>query len=71
MVRRHVILHIREGYSLDGILSGLYADGVELADARFIRADDYDTALDGVQIVPWTSIVWVQELSDVASAENA
>lgn len=70
LTRRHVILHLRDGYSLDGVLARLYADGVELQSAKFIRADDYDTPLDGVQIVPWQSISWVQELTDVSNGSG-
>lgn len=71
-VRKHVIVHTRDGYSLDGVLHGLYADGVELGDATFIRTDDSDTPLDGTQIIPWVSISWVQELNGAGPrAENA
>jgi len=62
-LRRHVVLHLREGYSLDGVLAGIYADGVQLDTAKFIRAEESDVSLDGVQIVPWESISWVQELN--------
>lgn len=71
-VRRRVIVHTRDGYSLDGVLHGLYADGVELGDATFIRTDDSDVALDGTQIIPWRSISWVQELNGAGPrAEDA
>ena len=63
-LRRRVVLHTNEGYSLEGVLGGLYADGVELEAATFVRANDADTPLDGVQIVPWGSIAWAQELGD-------
>ena len=63
-LRKRVVVHLVEGYSLDGVLHGLYADGVELGAATFVRAEDYDVPLDGVQIIPWKSIVWIQELSD-------
>lgn len=72
-VLRHVIVHTTEGYSIGGVLVGLYADGIEMRNARFIRADEYDTPLDGVQIIPWTSVAWMQELRDEPSrlgAEN-
>jgi hypothetical protein len=65
-VRKHVVLHLREGYSLDGVLAGIYADGVQLDGAKFVRAESADVALDGVQLVPWESLSWVQELIDVA-----
>ena len=65
-VRRHVVLHLREGYSLDGVLAGIYADGVQLDGAKFIRAESADVSLDGVQLVPWDSLSWIQELTDVA-----
>lgn len=63
----HVIVHLTEGVSLDGVLGGIYADGVELEAASYIRADDYDTPLDGTQIIPWHTILWVQEIRDAAS----
>jgi hypothetical protein len=69
-----VIVHTKEGYSLDGVLVDVYADGVELEAATFVRSNDYDTPLDGRQIIPWQSIEWVQELTSAiplrASAEN-
>ena len=71
--RKHGVLHLKDGISLDGVLVDLYADGVELDAAKYIRADDYDTPLDGIQLVPWGQIIWVQELTDssvVARAEN-
>lgn len=71
LTKRRVVLHLKEGVSLDGILHGLYADGVELGAATFIRADDYDVPLDGQQVIPWGSILWVQELADAARVENA
>jgi hypothetical protein len=72
-VRRHVIVHLVEGVSLDGILGGVYADGVMLEAATYIRADDQDTPLDGTQVIPWQTILWVQELRDApvrAGAQN-
>lgn len=72
-VKRHVIVHLTEGASLDGVLGGVYADGLMLEAASWIRADDYDTPLDGVQIIPWQTIVFVQELRDAPvrfGAEN-
>ena len=63
-VRRHVVVHLAEGVSLDGILAGVYADGVMLEAASYIRANDYDTPLDGAQIIPWQNVLWIQELSD-------
>lgn len=68
--RRHVVVHLREGVSLEGVLSGLYADSVTLSAASVVRADDYDTPLAGEQIVPWASILWAQELSDATSDER-
>jgi len=65
-VRRHVVLHLREGHSLDGVLAGIYADGVELTSATFLRTDSADTPLDGAQLVPWDAISWIQELIDIA-----
>lgn len=65
-VSRHVIVHLREGISLDGVLHGVYADGVELGSATFLKADDYDTPLSGAQIIPWATVLWVQEVSDAA-----
>lgn len=64
-VKRRVIVHLHAGFSLDGILAGLYADGVTLDAASYVRADEHDTPLDGVQIIPWQSIAWVQELNVV------
>ena len=67
-------MHMTAGASLDGVLGGIYADGVQLEAATYIRADDYDVPLDGTQIIPWQSIIWIQELVDaalVASPENA
>ena len=61
-VKRRVIVHLTEGASLDGVLGGVYADGVLLEAASWIRADDYDTPLDGVQIIPWSTVLFVQEL---------
>jgi hypothetical protein len=70
-VRKHVIVHLREGVSLDGVLAGLYADGVQLDAVTFLRADDHDTPLEGSQLLPWSNILWVQELTDAGpSAEN-
>lgn len=71
LTRKHVVLHLVGDYSLDGVLAGLYADGVQLDAAKFIRVEEYDTALDGSQIVPWKSIIWIQELSDGAGPANA
>ena len=50
-------MHLTEGVSLDGVLGGVYADGVMLEAASYIRANDYDTPLDGVQIIPWQTIL--------------
>lgn len=69
-VRRRVIVHLRDGFSLDGVLHGLYADGVELGAASYVRPEDYDVPLDGVQIIPWKSIAWVQELADAAELRS-
>lgn len=71
MIRRHVVVHFNEGYTLDGVLAGLYADGVELEAAKFVRTDEYDTPLDGVQVIPWTAIAWVQELADARVGTGA
>ena len=63
-VRRHVTVHLQGELSIDGVLAGIYADGVQLDAARYLRTDDYDVPLEGVQLIPWSSILWVQELSD-------
>lgn len=75
-IRRRVIVHLVEGYSLDGVLGGIYADGLELGSASYVRVDEeYDTPLDGVQIIPWHAVSWIQELNGAepigSSATNA
>lgn len=64
MTRRRVVVHLIEGVSLDGILGGVYADGVMLEAATYIRVEDSDVALDGKQVIPWQTILWIQELVD-------
>jgi hypothetical protein len=63
-IRRRVVVHLNGGYSIDGVLGGIYADGVEVRSARYVRADEYDTPLDGTQVIPWQSVAWIQELAD-------
>lgn len=61
-VRKHVVVHTRGGHTIDGILGSVYADGIVVREAMYVRPGDRDVPLDGAQIVPWDSIEWVQEL---------
>lgn len=62
-VRRHVVIHTTAGFSLDGVLSGLYADGVCVSAATFLRSNgEPPVPLDGEQIIPWVKIEWIQEI---------
>jgi len=69
--KRRVVVHTRQGHSIDGILTGIYADAIVVEAATFIRTDDTSVPLDGAQIVPWSSLEWVQEVPAGAGAENA
>ncbi len=69
-VKRRVVLHSKAGHSVDGVLSGVYADGVCVTDAAFMRPGEPDVPLEGAQIMPWQSIEWIQELGH-ARSENA
>jgi len=67
-VRRRVVVHLSSGHSIGGVLRGIYADGLEVDAAFYVRADEYDTPLDGSQVIPWQSVAWIQELSEPVRA---
>jgi len=68
-VRKHVIVHTHGGRSLDGVLAGLYSDGIALEHAIFLRSGEPDVPLDGAQLLTWASIDWIQELTDARAEE--
>lgn len=67
-LRRRIVLHTQSGHSIDGILLGLYADGLCVTAAKFLRPGEGPVPLDGDQIVPWSSVDWIQELPHDAGA---
>lgn len=70
-VRKRVVVHTNQGYSIDGVLSGLYADGMSVENASLIRSNgEPDVPLGGAQILPWESVEWVQELAGTEDAER-
>jgi hypothetical protein len=62
-VRKRVVVHTHSGHSLDGVLAGLYSDGVALEHATFLRSGEPSIPLEGAQLVPWQGVDWVQELN--------
>jgi hypothetical protein len=70
-VRHRIVCHTVDGYSLEGVLSGLYADGLVVGTATFVRVGEPDTPLDGEQLIPWRSVSWIQELGESAEPGRA
>lgn len=59
--RRSVVLHLKDGQSLKGVLMAAYRDSLVLAHARYLAADG-ELPVDGEAVVPRDSVAWLQTL---------
>ena len=66
LVRSNVVVHLKSGRSITGVMQTQYRDCVSLIHAHLLDPDLSPTALDGEQLIRWDEIAWTQILASPA-----
>lgn len=59
-VRQQVVVHLKSGTSLAGVLVAEYDDCIALANGYLLGSDGAATALDGEALIRYPDIDWTQ-----------
>lgn len=64
LIVKRVVLHTKDGHSLEGVCLGVYADAVSLAHVTYVRAEDGSrVVIEGDVVVPRDNVSWIQEIA--------
>lgn len=63
LVRSDVVVHLKTGRSVTGVMQAEYSDCVALVQAHLLDPESGPTALDGEQLIRWEEIAWTQILA--------
>lgn len=63
LLRSDVVVHLKAGRSMTGVLQAEYDDCIALVHAHLLDPEIGPTALDGEQLVRWEEIAWTQILA--------
>lgn len=57
---RTLLVHLKDADSIEGILMGVYEDGIAFRHARMLKAGGQATEMAGEPFVPWAQLVIAQ-----------
>lgn len=67
MIGHQVVVHTRDGRSVQGVLVGVWADAIELRAAAVLIHSGDRVPLDGQTLVPVERVEWYQALPPAAA----